>query len=194
MIAYLAGNIVGKDNKQLVLLTSGGVGYAVGVTKMQLASYSVGQEVSFYTYMKVSDSALALYGFETVEARQFFELLLSVSGVGPKSAMNILALGSIEDISAAIGRGDVKYLTAVQGMGKKTAERMVVELKSRITSHVSHSNTSPQSALLVDVVEGLVAMGYGKEEAKAVVREMDAGEKTVEELLREALRNLRHKA
>lgn len=193
MIRFLTGKVVAVDSA-LVVLTPGGVGYAVGMTKLSLSQYVIGQEVSLHTYMKVSDSALALYGFETVEARQFFELLLSVSGVGPKSAMNILALGSIEDISAAIGRGDVKYLTAVQGMGKKTAERMVVELKSRITKHVTRNNESQSSRLLVDVIEGLVAMGYGKEEAKAVVREMDAGEKTVEELLREALRNLRRKA
>ena len=112
--------------------------------------------------------------------------LLTVSGVGPKSAMNILALGSIDDIKSAIVRGDVKYLTAVQGMGKKTAERMVVELKSKIA--VKDIGQDITGGILSEVMDGLVSMGYTRSEAKDVVQTLDPKGKDTETLLKEALK------
>lgn len=186
MISLLKGTIehVGKD--AIVLMTDGGVGYEV-VVRRSGSDVREGDVVTMYTYLKVSENAMELYGFQTMQERAFFQLLLGVSGVGPKSAMNVLALGSIAEIQTAIAREDVQYLTAVQGMGKKTAERMVVELKSKISTSDSGLQTSVDGQTLSEVIDGLVAMGYGKEEAKAVVKGLDAKGKTTEELLRLAL-------
>lgn len=190
MISFVSGKIHSKSTNGVVVLTPGGVGYAIGLAALHTSELSVGQEVSLPTYLRVTDSALDLYGFRTDDEREFFVLLLSVSGVGPKSAMNILSLGSIADIKAAIARDDVKYLTAVQGMGKKTAERMVVELKSKVQTLGGTSAQDEIGSALSDVVDGLVAMGYSKEQAKDVARGLDATDKSTEALLREALRQL----
>lgn len=194
MISYLTGTIQQKIKNSLIILTPGGVGYEVGMTLVQIAEAQVGQLISLYTYLRVGESVMELYGFTAMEERSFFLLLLGVTGVGPKSAMNILGLGSIEEIQAAIGRGDVKYLTAVQGMGKKTAERLVVELKSKVISHKSKVSIDGGEELVGDVmgevIEALVGMGYQKEEVKRVVKEMDVVGKKTEEVLRDVLRLL----
>jgi holliday junction DNA helicase RuvA len=190
MISYLTGKILTKNKSRLTLLTQSGVGYEINMTSLTLNKLSEGQNISLHTYLKVSDSALTLYGFKRAEESRFFQLLLSVSGVGPKSAMNILSLGSIDDIKSAIARGDVKYLTTVQGMGKKTAERMVVELKSKVISLKSKMGDMANSGILVDVMEGLIAMGYSSQEAKETIKHLEPTKKTVERLMREALQIL----
>lgn len=179
----------------VVVLTAGGVGYEVALTEAHLFTIKMGETLTLPTYLKVSDSALDLYGFENHAARDFFVLLLSVSGIGPKSALNILSLGSIESIQAAIARGDIAYLTAVQGMGKKTAERLVVELKSKIKKQETRANEtgmadSPNSDVLGEVVEGLIAMGYSAAEARAAAQLLETTGKSTEMLLREALQKL----
>jgi len=190
MIALLKGKIFSKNNDTLVVETTGGVGYEVHMTVLRATQYTVGQEVLLYTYLKVSDSAHDLYGFENLEEKNFFELLMTVSGVGPKSAMNILSLGDMYEIQDAIARSDVKYLTSVQGMGKKTAERLVVELKNKIikTEKSSRFDESTHSDMLGDVVDGLMALGYSREEAKRMVKEVDATGKTPEQILKASLK------
>lgn len=191
MISLLKGTVQSFTNDAIVLMTAGGVGYEIKVKSEKLKVKS-GEEVSLYTYLKVSENAMELYGFETMEEKAFFSLLLSVSGVGPKSAVNILSLGSIENIQDAILRKDVQYLTAVQGMGKKTAERLVVELKSKIKKNGSSNVAGGEKVgdALSEVIDGLAAMGYSKEEAKAAAQALDPDGKSTEALLREALRSL----
>lgn len=188
MISFLTGKIIDKQKDHLVLMTPGGVGYEVHMTPSRIIEYKTGEQIELFTYLKVSDSAMDLFGFKTAEDREFFSLLLTVKGVGPKTALHILSLGSVEHIEAAIGRGDVTYLTAVQGLGKKTAERVVVELKSKVKSLKSKVDTSEESAVMGEVIDGLVAMGYTRDEAKGVVMSIDATGKTTQQLLKEALR------
>lgn len=193
MISLLSGTVFEKNKDSLVVETSGGVGYEVMMTLLRLSQYHVGQSVQLYTYLKVSENALDLYGFENKNEKDFFELLMTVSGVGPKSAMNILSLGGVDEIQSAIARGDVKYLTAVQGMGKKTAERLVVELKNKILkSGVSGGegevNSLETSSVVSDVVEGLLALGYSRDEAKHMVETIDTTGKTPEQILKLALK------
>lgn len=190
MIAFVRGTILGKAKDHLVIETAGGVGYEVKMNLLQMAKFSIGQTVGIFTYLKVSDSAMDLYGFENIEEKSFFELLLTVSGVGPKSAMKILSLGNIAHIQSAIGRGDIQYLTAVQGLGKKTAERVVVELKTKITSPLEERNTysSEESTILAEVVDGLMALGYSREEAKEKIKGIDATGKTTAQVLKMALK------
>jgi len=192
MISYLTGTIYAKEHSAIILLTSGGVGYDITLTGVHASELSVGQTVEFYTHMKVSENAMDLYGFRTKEEKSFFSILLSVSGVGPKSAMNILAIGSIHDIEDAILRADAKYLSAVQGIGKKTAERMVVELKSKLQKRTGSSDARQTVGgdVLEDVIDGLISMGYAKDDARSAALACDADGKSTEQLLRDALQAL----
>mgnify|MGYP001592010909 FL=1 len=187
MIALLSGTVLSKHANRLVLLTSGGVGYDVFMTPLRLTTYMVGKEATVHTYLKVSDSDLQIYGFGTLEERDFFTLLLTVSGVGPKTASNVLSLGSIPEIQSAIGRGDVKYLTAVSGLGKKIAERLVVELKSKLGHVTSNNEKTGDSTMIGEVIDALESMGYSREEAKDILMQIDSKDKTTEQLLRLAL-------
>ncbi len=172
-------------------MTSGGVGYQVVMQPLKVLSATIGTEVTLYTYLKVSDSALDLFGFETSSEKDFFTLLMTVSGVGPKTAMNIISLGSVEDLGGAIGRGDVKYLTAVAGLGKKTAERLVVELKGKIGGKGEGSSVQGVSGILGEVIDALESMGYSREEAKLAIEDLEVGDKSTEEVLRMALRQMK---
>jgi len=187
MISLINGKIVGKNKSRVTVLTAGGVGYEVHVSAPFYLSLPNSGEITLHTYLKVSENGMDLYGFANQEEKDFFELLLSVSGVGPKTALNILALGSIDEIQSAIGRGDVKYLTAVQGIGGKTAERMVLELRSKIKDQRS-TNNEVDSGAMSDAIDGLVGLGYTREEAKQAVRSADTKGKTTEQVLREVLR------
>jgi len=191
MISLIKGTIEAIGKNYVVVMTEGGVGYNVNF-RDPISYFQIGQQTTLFTYLKVSDVALDLYGFQTIEERQFFELLMTVSGVGPKTAMNVLSLGSIDQIQSAIARGDVKYLTAVQGMGKKTAERLVVELKSKIQeSGIMNNESDKDSQKLSEVIDGLCALGYSNDEAKKTVQQLEEGGKSTEQLLREALRQMR---
>ena len=191
MIASINGKIIGTTKSGVIVETASGLGYEVQVTPAEKMGSVVGSQGHFFSYLKVSEQAQDLYGFSTSEAREFFCLLLTVSGVGPKTALNILSLGSLGNIQGAIARGDVKYLTAVQGMGKKTAERLVVELKSKILgSQKTFEDSSASSGPLGEVVDGLVAMGYSQNEARDVVQTLAGEGKSSEALLREALQKL----
>ncbi|OGH71731.1 MAG: Holliday junction DNA helicase RuvA [Candidatus Magasanikbacteria bacterium RIFCSPLOWO2_01_FULL_43_20b] len=207
MISYLKGKIIEKSERSVLVLTSGGVGYKVCVKVRKPAmsdpsrdgpreaegcsSLQVGDSISLYTYLRVGENALDLFGFETLEEKSFFELLLTVSGIGPKSAMHILELGSLEEISAAIGRGDVGYLTKVSGIGKKTAERVVVELKSKVTKSVKSIKFGDgDSEVLGEVIDGLVSLGYSREEAREAVKGLSVDGKDAGKLVKEALRRL----
>lgn len=190
MISLLKGIVAGKGKDYLVVETQGGVGYEVKMTLLRLSSFSLGQSITLHTYLKVSDSAMDLYGFENTSEKDFFELLMTVSGVGPKSAMNILALGNIGNIQSAIARGDITYLTSVQGLGKKTAERLVVELKSKIISSADEINayTEGESTILGEVIDGLMALGYNRDEAKQKVKGIEVGDMTTQQVLKLALK------
>ena len=189
MISLLIGTIVSKGKSTAVVLTQSGVGYDVSLQVDTLVNLQIDNEIRLHTYMKVSENSMELFGFETENEKEFFEILLSVKGVGPRGALNILSLGSIEEIKSAISRSDVSYLTQVSGMGKRTAERLCVELKNKITLGVGTDKSEAVGDKLGEVVDGLVSMGYSKEQARDIVRGLD-DTKSVEELLRDALKNI----
>lgn len=190
MIAFLSGKLIGKTNLAFILLAGEGVGYEVRVIPTFLIQKKVGDKVELFTFLKVAENALDLYGFESIEQKNFFELLISVSGVGPKSGLHILTLGSIEEICSAVARKDVSYLTQVSGIGKKTAERMIVELKSKIEKMVDSGEVEGDSGILADVIDGLVSLGYSKAEARDTAKKIKDTNKDSEALLREALKLL----
>lgn len=188
MIAYIQGTIIGSTKQSLIIATQSGVGYEVVLPAHKLLELNTGVPVSLFIYHKVSENSQELFGFSRLEDRDFFMLLMTVSGIGPKSAMNIMSLGSIEDIRDAIARGDVGYLTSIQGMGKKTAERLVVELKSKIELGTRVSvRSKPADGVLDDVVEGLISMGYTKEESRDMLQNIEGEGKSAAEILKEVL-------
>ena len=170
MIGLIEGEVVSRDDGRLLVRTAGGVGYLLSTTLDELGRATVGKTVRFFTYLKVSENALDLYAFENVDDLNFFKLLLTVSGVGPKTALSVINLGAPNEIRAAIARGDVKYLTAVQGMGKKTAERVVVELKSKFAGY--EFSTAGATGHLSEAISALVSLGYDEKEARQALVEL----------------------
>lgn len=176
MIAQLRGTITEKNDDRLILMVNG-VGYEVMVTASLLSSLPYDQEVTLYTYLSIRENAHELFGFNSRIELEFFKRLLTISGVGPKTALHILSLGPVDDLTSAIMRGDTAYLTKVAGIGKKTAERIVVELKGKLGALAPASSTAQDSSATDDtasVILALEQLGYSHEEARqAAVRVAD---------------------
>ncbi len=193
MISLLQGKIITNNQIEVVLLTAGGVGYKILVSPRAAERCTSGSEVQLETYLVVREDALELFGFENARERELFKHFLSVSGVGPKTALHLLALGSVEEITRAVGRGDVAYLTKVSGIGKKTAERIVVDLKTKLTGveSLAEAGLENVSDNVGDVIDGLIALGYSASEARDAVKNLDSKAKTSEQLLKEALQRIK---
>lgn len=190
MISSLHGTVVSKT-KTTATIVVGGVGFEVHVTPTHAASLKDGALATLSTHLHVREDALELYGFRNTEELAFFKELITVSGVGPRSALGILTLGSVAEIRAAIGRGDLAYLTKVAGIGRKTAERIVVELKEKISAHGAVSVGGEKTGdVLSDVIDALVSLGYRVDEARTAARKVAAEGKNAEAALKEALSHL----
>lgn len=190
MISLIKGKIIGNNGEQIIVLTAGGVGYEILVNTNGAEFFKVDMETEILTYLAVRENAMELYGFKNKEEKNLFEKFLLVSGVGPKTALRILSLGSVGEISSAIARSDVAYLTKVSGMGKKTAERLVVELKNKVGPSTSANLGQGFSNEIGDVIEGLMALGYSGIQARDTVQKLQANGKTSEQLMKEALKML----
>lgn len=192
MIACLQGKVVNVRPGEAVLLTAGGVGYAVRVSPDAAKQCAVGSEVMLETQLVVREDAHELYGFANGAEKKLFQNFLTVSGVGPKTALHLLSLGSVEETALAIARGDLTYLTKVSGIGKKIAERIVVELKTKL----AEAGASPQlpgetvGSAVGDVVDALIGLGYSQDQAREAVKKVGYEGKNSEELLRAALRSM----
>ncbi len=184
MIGHLKGTVIAQDLKSLVLDVSG-VGYKVFVNTALLAGTRP-QTLELWTYLAVRENALDLYGFSTQEELHFFELLMTVSGIGPKSAMGILSAATLSNLRHAISSGDTSHLTKVSGVGKKNAEKIVLELKDKLDG--LSIDVSISISADVDALEALKALGYGEREARESLKKA-TGEST-EQKVRSALKNL----
>lgn len=194
MIALIQGKIVRNQNGEVIVMTSGGVGYRIKVSPNAGLNCLVGKDVSLDTYLVVREDVLELFGFASIAEKELFKQFITVSGVGPKTALHLLSLGTVEEITIAIGRGDIEYLTKVSGIGKKTAERIVVELKSKLKANLEESGAAtftPGSDTLGDVIDALVTLGYSVLQARETAKKLDPTGKTSEQLLKEALRNIK---
>lgn len=170
MIARVEGTIIYTSEKYAVIDVAG-VGYKVFLTTESLNACSVGSPASFWTYMAVRETALDLYGFASIDDMNFFELLLEISGIGPKSALGIMSITNVESLSEAIATGDTAYLTKVSGIGKKTAERIIIELKDKIIKkggNYSANNLRGES----DALEALKALGYREQESREALKQI----------------------
>ena len=167
---------------------TGGIGYEVFLPLKQLETIKINDEKELFIYSHIKEDMFDLYGFSKEEEMDFFKKVISVSGVGPKSALNILGLTSVEDLKRAIASEDPSLLQKVSGIGKKTAERLVVELKEKFIVDLSEkivvSNKDKQ------VVDGLVSLGYKESEAKEAVNSLSKEEMDLATRIKQALQVL----
>jgi holliday junction DNA helicase RuvA len=194
MIGQLRGRLADKRPNQ-VLVDVGGVGYLVAVPLSTYAALGeLHTEVTLLIHTHVREDALALYGFLSSREKHFFELLLGASGVGPSLALKILSGMAVEELVPAIRGGDVVRLTKIPGVGRKTAERMVVELKDKLEAVTTAEEKVPASKAGVepDVISALTNLGYDGRQAESAVTEgkRAAGTASFEKLLKAALQAL----
>ena len=193
MIAHLTGTLTLLDLR-FCIVSVGGVGYKVYISSPTVESltHSLNTNVSLHTYLSVRETALDLYGFLNTEDMEMFELLLGVSGIGPKSALAILSATNTQSIKEAVISGDTSYMTKVSGIGKKTAEKVVLELKEKIEgmgpTDISGMSSSSNKDMGI-AIEGLKALGYSEREARDAIKDMPKN-LAPEAMLREALKTL----
>jgi Holliday junction DNA helicase RuvA len=193
MIALLRGEVAVRRSDHVVVL-AGSVGYRAAVSAETLRHVpSVGEEVTLHTHLIVRDDALALYGFHAEQERDLFLMLLSVQAVGPKVALAVLSAGAPRELISAIAAGDAARFQAVPGIGKRTAERIIVELREKVGVETSAGSRTPivarrgaPSDPRALAREGLLELGYAPDEADELLR--DAEGNTAEDLLGHALR------
>ena len=189
MIGRIAGTLVEKNFPQVVV-SCNGVGYEIDVPMSTFYPLPrTGEEVTLLTHLVVREDAHLLFGFLTAAERTAFRQLLRISGVGPKVALSVLSGLSVEDLSAAVAAEDAARLTKIPGIGKKTAERLVLELRDKLPKAIPTAARSDASAASADVVNALLGLGYNEREAQAAVRELPA-DLQLADAIRQALKNL----
>jgi len=190
MISYLKGKIRNKGNG-FVILEVNNIGYQVFVLPLLYVDLNLDQEIEFYTYQQVREDALNLYGFKILAELELFELLLSISGIGPRSALGVMSIAAVTDIKESISRGDPALLTKVSGIGRKTAERVVLELREKIGKLIVGDGESAKSDLgSSDEIDALIALGYSLNQAREALNNVDAKIKDSGERIRQALKKL----
>lgn len=175
------------------VVTAGGLGIKLFTSKQTIKALPpTGAEVIFFTHLYVREDALDLYGFLQAAELTFFEMLISVSGIGPKSALSILDIAPLAELSAAIKEGRPDLLTRASGIGRKTAERVIVELRGRVES-VKSGMVVEKMETDADLLEALVNLGYRREEARMALSKVDQKLRGLEERLKAALAILQWK-
>ena len=171
MISHLTGKIIRRDLNSIVL-EANGIGFKVAVSSDTLSEITKTAEkpVSLWTYMAVREDSMDLYGFLDIESLEFFELLISISGIGPKTALSVLNASSIENLKTAVASGETSYLTKISGIGRKLADKIVFELKEKIGGKdIEMSGAMKGDA---DVLEALMSLGYGERDSREAIKKL----------------------
>ena len=196
MIGYIKGRVI-SNNDNIILLENGGIGYEITCSVSAFSKMMQEREGGIFTYLQVKEDGLSLYGFASLEEKKMFLKLISVSGVGAKMGITILSGMSLNDLALAIATSDVKSLSKIKGLGKKSAERIIVELRESMSAVSEKSDDCPllSSASVSsdgeNAVMALMSLGYTRAVAvKAVNTAMSAGASVVEEIIAVALRSL----
>ena len=199
MYAFIEGEVCEKANGSLVLLASG-VGWQLNCSNNTLqAAPALGEKMRCYTFLSVQEDAMELFGFATREEKEMFLQLTSVSGIGPKTALGVLGAMPLRDLNLAILLGDVNALSRAPGIGKKTAQRIALELKDKVTQADVSASASGNAAAapavsaanadgVTEAIEALIALGYSSTEARTAVSQVRDRSDKPEELIRLALR------
>lgn len=198
MFYYLEGNVTVID-VNLVVIDICGVGYRCFTTANTISYLEKGKKTRLYTYCNIKEDAFDIYGFHDLSEKKCFEMLLSVSGVGPKAALSILSASSPEALAIAIVSDNDKALTAAPGIGKRIAQRIILELKDKISKETAGMELAgyvvPRGAeaargnKLNDVTAALTVLGYGSSEISAALRQVDIENLSVEEIIKLVLKN-----
>ena len=195
---YNVKGILTNVDPNFAVVECGGVGFKCFISTTTLKELpSGGNEVNLYTHLAVREDAMDLYGFMEIEELEAFKLLISVSGIGPKAAIAILSVLSPDKLSLAISSGDIRAISSAQGVGKKTAERVVLELKDKIVGIASSASADvisgiqsvASSSSAQEAVEVLVTLGFNQSDASSVVGKMDKS-LSADEMVRKALKEL----
>lgn len=176
MIAHVRGLIVEKFASSIIVDVQG-VGYEVTVALGDYEAAQLDSEVKYYTFHHVREQAEELFGFSSLAAKKLFELLITVQGVGPKAALAILSLGTAEQVRNAIANADTAYIARAAGVGKKTAERVAVDLADKVGLPTHYQSTGPvQSTINVqdEALEALMALGYSLQDATKALEPVDS--------------------
>ncbi len=191
MLAFLRGQVLAKRSGS-VIIENGGFGYQLFIGEKSWEATSIGQPAEFYLYHSLREDAEDLYGFSSLDELTLFELLVSVSGIGPKSALSILSLADAGQIKQAIILGDESLLTKVSGIGCKTAQRLILELRSKVTGLLSTTDSANDQAIASsDDLEALIALGYNAQEARRALAKIDASISDPAKRLKLVLQQLR---
>jgi len=198
MISHLKGILEHIDKAHLVV-DVGNVGYHVHVSSGTLSRLpKVGEKVHLYTYQVVREDDISLYGFLAKEERNLFSLLLTVSGIGPKASMSILAGFPIDKLVTAITQGNVDLISTVPGIGKKTAQKLVIELKEKVAKAYAIRPSDMaiglggEEPVVADAISALIALGYSPKEARSTILKsgIDLTSQNVEDVIKQALKSL----
>ena len=191
MIAHIKGIIAEKFNSSVIVDVSG-VGYELALTALDYDEANLNDEKKFYTYHKVAETAEELYGFSTLAAKKIFELLISVNGVGPKAGMAILSLGTPEEVRNAIANGDVSFISKAAGVGKKSAERVIVDLRDKVGLPSKYGTAeivgAPKVSENDEALDALMALGFPLKDATDALSGIDENLPT-EERIKQALKS-----
>lgn len=198
MISYIRGELVSIEEDK-VIVDVGGVGYGIYMPGQSMGRLpAIGSEVRIHTYLNVREDAMQLFGFLTKDDLRIFKLVIGVSGIGPKGGLSILSKLSSDDLRFAVLSGDAKAISAAQGIGKKTAEKLIIELKDKLSmDDVIYSQDNEEivaplggiSGIQTDAVQALTALGYGSTEALRAVKKVQITEEMdVETVLKQALK------
>ncbi|MCR5053348.1 MAG: Holliday junction branch migration protein RuvA [Lachnospiraceae bacterium] len=199
MFSYIMG-ILDDVNEDTVTIDNNGIGYEIHMTSSDISGLpSIGQDVKIYTYFQVREDAFTLYGFLDKQTKKLFEMLLSVNSVGPKGALSILSVLSPDDLRYAIVGGDAKLISSAPGIGLKTAQKVILDLKDKIDLAETVENTLNNGAAALtsdtsvkgDVILALTSLGYSSSEALSALKNINITEESdTEEVLKEALKNM----
>ncbi|MGD8779210.1 MAG: Holliday junction branch migration protein RuvA [Ignavibacteria bacterium] len=193
MIGYLTGKLVSKKPTQLILDVND-VGYLVNISITTFEKIpQEKEEISLFTYLSVKEDALDLYGFFTLAEKEMFELLISVNGIGPKLAQSILSGIEIQELKEALRLADLSRIIAIPGIGRKTGERLLIELRDKVESVADSFDTiTTSTSVKTDAIAALLSLGYNQKTSERIIRKLveSKPEIQIEELVKEALNEL----
>jgi holliday junction DNA helicase RuvA len=188
MIGYLNGTIL-NNNKNPILLLVGGVGFQVQVPPGLIAKLVTGSTQSLYTHMHVRDDAIELFGFSSQDDIDLFNMLITVSGIGPKTGLLVIDRG-VKAVTNAIMRSDVDFFTSIPRLGKKNSQKIIIELKSKLGSLKDLDLSDTNGAETKEIIEALMSMGFARNESYETVKKLEGHDVSVEEKIRQALKIL----
>ena len=191
MIGFLNGSIISIKPTKL-LLDVNGVGYLVNISINTFENISDKKEISLHIYTSVKEDSITLFGFYSETEKEMFELLISVSGIGPKLALNVLSGIQVDDLKTAIEAGNISRIVAIPGVGRKTAERVVLELRSKVDKIIEMESRGDSYSIKSEAVSARTTLGYNYKTAESAVRDILSSAKDIslEELIKKALGNL----